>query len=137
MADADSTLDAIAAAIAKTPWTPETLTTINAALQQQGRGIQNPWGTPATMDAKAPAGTWLSAEQALAAWRNPERLGYDATSALYNAQNALATAREALCQGAEDQAEAIERLEWVADRLRWASECAAGAAVAVLKGDRG
>jgi hypothetical protein len=132
----DETLDAIAAALAHTPWSPETLTAVNTALQQCGRGVGAPWGPAMPADHKAPAGAWLSAEQALTAWRDPERLGYDAASALYNAADALITAREALGEGAADQAAAVARLEWVADRLHWAGTCAAGAAEAVLRGDR-
>ncbi|MEB3197902.1 MAG: hypothetical protein VKP62_11935 [Candidatus Sericytochromatia bacterium] len=137
MPSPDETLEAIAAALAA-PWTPETLEAINQAMQALGRGVPSPWGAaePLSPDATAPAGSWLSAEQALSAWRDPERLGYDAVSALYNAREGLVSAREALCEGAVDHAAAITQLEWVADRLSWAGTCAAAAAEAALKGDR-
>lgn len=137
MPSPEETLDAIAAALAA-PWTPQTLEAVNQALQGVGRGVATPWGTlePPLANATAPAGTWLSAEQALAAWRDPERLNYDAVSALHNAREGLSAAREALCEGAADLAAAVAQLEWVADRLAWAGTCAAGAAEALMRGDR-
>lgn len=138
MPSPQETLEAIAAAIEATPWTPQTLEAVNAALREAGRGVPTPWGlAPGNAEGKAPRGAWLSAEQALLAWRDPERLGYDAASALYNASEALASAREALGEGAADQAEALTQLGWVADRLAWAGQCVAGVAEAVLRGDRG